>query len=265
MASFRREVMEFYGSNRRTFPWREDITPYRVVVSEIMLQQTGVERVRGKYEPFIRLLPDFASLAAAPLKDIMTAWQGLGYNRRALALKRLAAVVMERHSGRLPQDHRSLIELPGVGEATAGAIKAFAFNMPAVFIETNIRRVFIHRFFPDGADVSDRQIMPLVEAALDRSNPRDWYYALMDYGSHLGRAGSTANRKSAHYSKQTLFTGSNRELRGEVVRVLLARGPMTVNDIAAATCHDARRMASVLDAMVGDSLLVREKEGYRIA
>lgn len=146
MASFRREVMEFYGRNRRTFPWREDITPYRVVVSEIMLQQTGVERVREKYEPFVRRLPDFSTLAAAPLKDIMTIWQGLGYNRRALSLKRLAGVVMERHSGRLPQDRGSLLELPGVGEATAGAIMAFAFNVPAVFIETNIRRVFIHCF-----------------------------------------------------------------------------------------------------------------------
>ncbi len=265
MASFRREVMEFYGRNRRTFPWREDITPYRVVVSEIMLQQTGVERVREKYEPFVRRLPDFSTLAAAPLKDIMTIWQGLGYNRRALSLKRLAGVVMERHSGRLPQDRGSLLELPGVGEATAGAIMAFAFNVPAVFIETNIRRVFIHCFFPDEANVSDRQIVPLIEAALDRSNPRDWYFALMDYGSHLGRTGSNANRKSLHYSRQSHFTGSDRELRGEAIRVLLVRGPMTVNDIAAAAGRDARRLVPVLDTMVGDGLLVREKETYRIA
>jgi A/G-specific adenine glycosylase len=230
-----------------------------------MLQQTGVERVREKYEPFVRLLPDFASLAAAPLKDIMTAWQGLGYNRRALSLKRLAGVVMQRHSGRLPQDPGTLLELPGVGEATAGAIMAFAFNLPAVFIETNIRRAFIHRFFPGEAEVSDRQILPLVEAALDRSNPRDWYYALMDYGSALGRTGANANRKSLHYSKQTPFTGSDRELRGEAIRVLLSRGPMTVNEIAGATGRDAGRLASVLDTMVGDGLVAREGEGYRIA
>lgn len=265
MVSFRQEVLEFYRRNRRTFPWRENITPYRVVVSEIMLQQTGVERVREKYEPFVRSLPDFASLAAAPLTDIMTAWQGLGYNRRALSLKRLAGVVMERHSGRLPRDRGPLLDLPGVGEATAGAIMAFAFNMSAVFIETNIRRVFIHHFFPGETEVSDRQIIPLVEAALDPSNPRDWYYALMDYGSSLGRGGSNANRRSAHYSKQTSFTGSDREFRGEAIRGLLARGILSVEDIAAATGRDADRLASVLDTMVGEGLIVRERGGYRIA
>jgi A/G-specific adenine glycosylase len=265
MLSFRQEVLGFYRRNRRAFPWRENITPYRVVVSEIMLQQTGVERVREKYEPFIRLLPDFASLASAPLTEIMTAWQGLGYNRRTLSLKRLAGVVMERHSGRLPRDRASLLGLPGVGEATAGAIMAFAFNMPAVFIETNIRRVFIHRFFPGKEEVSDRQIIPLVEAALDPSNPRDWYYALMDYGSALGRSGSNANRKSSHYSKQAPFAGSERELRGEVIRVLLARGPLSVDDIARAAGRDPDRLASVLDVMIGDGLVVREEEGYRIA
>ncbi len=265
MASFRRGVMEFYRRHGRAFPWREDITPYRVVVSEVMLQQTGVERVREKYEPFVRLLPDFASLASAPLRDIMEAWQGLGYNRRVLSLKKLALAVMGRHSGELPRDRVSLLELPGVGEATAGAITAFAFNMPAVFIETNIRRVFIHRFFADQAEVSDRQIIPLVEAALDRSNPRDWYYALMDYGSVLGRTGYNANKKSAHYSKQTPFAGSDRELRGEALRVLLACGPMSVDDIAAATGRDPGRLASVLDAMVGDGLISREEKGYRVA
>jgi len=257
--------MGFYKRSRRTFAWRENITPYRVVVSEGMLHQTGVERGREKYEPFVRLMPDFPSLAAMPLKDIMTAWQGLGYNRRALSLKRLAGVVMERYSGRLPRDRESLLELPGVGEATAGAIMAFAFSLPSVFIETNIRRAFIHHFFPDEAEVSDREIMPLVDVALDRSNPRDWYYALMDYGSHLGRGGSNANRKSLHYSRQIPFTGSDRELRGEAIRVLLARGPMTVSDIAAATGRDARRLAPLLDIMVRDGLLVRDERGYRIA
>jgi len=246
------------------FPWRERITPYRVVVSEIMLQQTGVERVRERYEPFVRLLPDFASLASMSLRDIMEAWQGLGYNRRALLLKRLAGVVMERHSGELPRDRESLLALPGVGEATAGAIMAFAFNMPAAFIETNIRRVFIHRFFADHTRVSDRQIMPLVEAALDRSNPRDWYYALMDYGSVLGRTGQNPNRRSAHYSRQAPFPDSDRKARGEIISLLLKKGFAAIDDITCATGHDKDRLASVLHTMIRDGLIVQDDGNYRI-
>ena len=265
MTVFRGEVIAFYRRHGRIFPWREDITPYRIVVSEIMLQQTGVERVMEKYEPFIRSLPGFESLAAAPLRDIMEAWQGLGYNRRALSLKRLAEVVMERHSGGLPRDRGPLLALPGVGEATAGAIMAFAFNAPAVFIETNIRRVFIHRFFEDQARVSDRQIMPLVEAALDRSNPRDWYYALMDYGSALGKTGHNPNRRSAHYARQTPFDSSDRKIRGEIIRLLLKEGSATVDDMTGAMGHHTDRLTAVLSAMVGEGLVAQEAGCYRIA
>ncbi len=251
------------------FPWREDITPYRIVVSEIMLQQTGVERVREKYESFIVLLPGFQHLAAAPLRDILEAWQGLGYNRRALSLKRLSEAVMERHSGNLPRDHESLLALPGVGEATAGAIMAFAFNAPAVFIETNIRRVFIHHFFADRARVSDGQIMPLVEVTLDRSNPRDWYYALMDYGSALGKTGHNPNRKSAHYARQVPFSHSDRKIRGEIIRILLEKGSAAIDEVTGVTGHDADRLASVFHAMARDGLIVQEtgqETGrYRIA
>ena len=247
------------------FPWRESITPYRVVVSEIMLQQTGVERVMEKYEPFIVLFPNFQSLAGAPLRDIMEAWQGLGYNRRALSLKRLSEAVMERHSGNLPRDRESLLALPGVGEATAGAIMAFAFNTPVAFIETNIRRVFIHRFFADQTRVSDGQIIPLIETALDQSNPRDWYYALMDYGSALGKTGHNPNRKSAHYARQAPFSHSDRKIRGEIIRFLLEKGSSAIDDIAGATGHDADRLTSVLHAMARDGLIAQEAGCYRIA
>jgi len=247
------------------FPWREEITPYRIVVSEIMLQQTGVERVKEKFEPFVAKLPDFESLAGAPLREIMEAWQGLGYNRRALSLKRIAQAVIEKHSGKLPRDRESLLALPGVGEATAGAIMAFAFNVPLAFIETNIRRVFIHHFFADCQKVSDRQIMPLVEAALDRSNPRDWYYALMDYGSGLGGTANNPNRKSSHYAKQAPFHDSDRKVRGDMIRLLLGAGSMAIDDIIDATGHGADRLGPVLCAMVRDGLVTEEAGRYRIA
>lgn len=264
IASFQKYITEFYRDNRRQFPWREDITPYRIVVSEIMLQQTGVERVIGKFGPFLAKFPDFSTLAASHLSDVMGAWQGLGYNRRALSLKKLAGIVIDEYSGVLPDDHRSLTSMPGIGDATAGAIMAFAFNLPSVFIETNIRRVFIHHFFPDREKVADHDLVGLVEAALDRINPRDWYYALMDYGTYLNSIAANPNRKSAHYSRQSRFQDSDRQVRGKIIRFLLGNSPASIEDIAEATGCDPERLVLILGSLVKDGLLACDLVLYRI-
>ncbi|MFA5354028.1 MAG: hypothetical protein WC291_07350, partial [Thermodesulfovibrionales bacterium] len=213
---FQSIIKGHYRKQGRKMPWRETDDPYRIVVSEVMLQQTQVERVMGKYAEFIALFPDFPSLAAAPLQEVLAAWQGMGYNRRAISLQRLAVRVMEEHGGILPASPELLAKLPGIGKATASSIAAFAFNSPTVFIETNIRRVFIHFFFHDRDDVKDTEIYPLVELTLDRQDPRQWYYGLMDYGSLFRKTRHNPNRKSAHYSKQSRFEGSRRQLRGRV-------------------------------------------------
>jgi A/G-specific adenine glycosylase len=174
MKSFRRTVYDHYRKHYRPMPWRDTRDPYRILVSEIMLQQTQVSRVLEKYKEFIRRFPTMRRLGRAPLADVLAAWQGLGYNRRALALKRLAAEVAARYGGHLPADREALESLPGIGEATAGAIMAYAFNEPAVYIETNIRTVYIHHFFKDRAGVRDEELVPYIEKTLDRENPREW-------------------------------------------------------------------------------------------
>ncbi len=265
IAVFRRRIREFYRTNKRRFPWRDLITPYRIVVSEFMLQQTGVGRVTEKFGPFVERFPDFGALAAAPFNDVIDAWQGLGYNRRALSLKKLAGTVVDEYSSQLPDDRALLRALPGVGDATAGSVMAFAFNLPCVFIETNIRRVFIHYFFAGRDRVTDKEIIPLVEATLDRSCPRDWYYALMDHGAHLGALAVNPNRKSAHYSRQSRFEDSDRQVRGKVIRLLIGNAGASARDIARATGCAPGRLDPILASLVKDGLIAYDSGLYRIA
>lgn len=233
VAAFRTLVYDHYRANPRPLPWRDTADPYPILVSEIMLQQTQVDRVRGKYAPFRAAFPDIATLAAAPLPAVLTAWQGLGYNRRAIALHRCAQEVMAEHGGRLPAEVAALEALPGIGPYTARAIAAFAFLQPTVFIETNIRTVFIHHFCHDRHGVHDRELLPLVEQTLDRDNPRDWYYALMDYGVMLKKAHPNPGRRSAHHVRQSPFKGSNRELRSRILKHILASPACTAAQLAA--------------------------------
>jgi len=222
IVAFRKEIRGYYVQNSRLLPWRRGRTPYRILVSEIMLQQTQVSRVLYKYPAFIRRFPSFSVLSRAHKISVQKAWQGLGYNRRAVALINIARKIVHEHGGRLPRTEAELLTFPGVGKGTVGALRAFAFNLPAVFIETNIRRVFIYFFFYGKRNVSDREILPLIEQTLDKQCPREWYYALMDYGAMLGRQEKeNPNVRSAHYKKQTPFKGSRRELRGKILKLLL--------------------------------------------
>jgi A/G-specific adenine glycosylase len=202
------------------------------MVSEIMLQQTQVERVIDKYQKFTALFPDIQTLDRAPLQKVLSVWQGLGYNRRALALKKIARILIEEYNGKVPRTTDELVKLPGIGQATASEIVTFAFNQPTVFIETNIRSVFLHCFFPNRDDVRDDEILPLVAQTVDHSNPREWYYALMDYGTILKRQHTNPSRKSTHYYKQSPFNGSNRQIRGKIVKYFTENQSGTGKQIA---------------------------------
>lgn len=217
---FQKKVYDHYHKNRRDFPWRKGITPYKIVVSEIMLQQTQAPRVVEKFKFFIKTFPNFESLARAPFKDILKVWQGLGYNRRALGLKKLAEIIVTEYKGKLPKTPEELVGLPWIGLHTAGSIAAYAYNYPSIFIETNIRSVFIHEFFGDQSEVTDKQLLPYIEAALDKKHSREWYNALMDYGAMLKETNPNPSRRSKHYTKQSTFEGSNRKLRGMVLKLL---------------------------------------------
>ena len=253
-AIFRRRVYSFYREEGRVLPWRLTRDPYRILVSEFMLQQTQVERVQGKYEAFIAAFPDLERLAEANLAEVLTVWQGLGYNRRAKALLETARLTVSEGGGGLPEDPERLEGYPGVGKATAGAVAAFAFGRPAVFLETNIRRVFIHLFFPGAETIRDRDILPLVERTLDRKRPRKWYYALMDYGVMLKKAGDNPNRKSAHYQRQSPFEGSDREVRSRVLRVLLQERALTEEELVSRLPADPVRSGRIIRGL--------EQEGF---
>ncbi len=186
MSAFQKAIWAYYRrAGRGTLPWRHTGDPYAILVSEIMLQQTQVSRVEGYYNRFLKQFPNFRALARAKNSAILKAWQGLGYNRRAMFLKRAAEVVVEQYGGRLPGDRAALEALPGIGKGTSGSLMAFAFNKPEVFIETNIRRVFIHFFFPKKRRVTDAELERYIERSIDRKHPREWYWALMDYGAAM--------------------------------------------------------------------------------
>ncbi len=189
-----------------------------------MLQQTQVSRVLTKYDEFLKAFPTISDLARAQTSRVLKLWQGLGYNRRALNLKRTAEIVARDYAGVFPTTATELEALPGIGQSTRGAIMAFAYGKATPYIETNIRTVYIHFFFKKHrGKVHDRDIMPLIEKTLDYNNPREWYYALMDYGVHLKQTLPNPSRKSKHHTTQSPFKGSNRELRSHILQAILAQ------------------------------------------
>jgi A/G-specific adenine glycosylase len=265
ISRFRTMVLTYYSEHGRDLAWRRTRDPYRILVSEIMLQQTQVERVLEKYPAFIASFPDFPSLAGAPLTDVLAVWQGMGYNRRAISLQKCARRVVEEYDGVLPQDPEILETFPGIGRATAASICAFAFNMPVVFIETNIRRVFIHFFFDDHETVDDTEILPVARQALFRQDPRTWYNALMDLGAALKKTGENPNRRSRHYTKQAAFEGSDRKIRGHILRLLLAEKHLKQKDIVEKFSDDPARIIRILDDLEAEGFITRTGSLFAIA
>lgn len=246
----------FYARcGRSSLSWRQPETngnfdPYKIMVSELMLQQTQVSRVIPKYEALLQQFPTAHALAAAELGEVLRAWQGLGYNRRAKYLWQAAQIVDKLNH--FPNTKAELAKLPGIGPNTTGAILAYTYNLPVVFIETNIRTVYIHHFFADRTDVSDTEITQLVEQTLDQENPREFYWALMDYGSHLKASVGNLNKASKHYSKQPAFHGSRRQVRGAVIR-FLGDGSMSLQELRQAVPDG--RLESVLGDLVDEGLV----------
>ncbi|MBI3366536.1 A/G-specific adenine glycosylase [Candidatus Roizmanbacteria bacterium] len=260
---FQNIIWDYYKKHKRKLLWREEITPYNIFVSEIMLQQTQVSRVEKKFPKFIKKFPDFSSLAEASTKDVLTAWQGMGYNRRALYLKKATETIIKKYNGYLPNDLHILGTLPGIGKTTASSITTFVWNQPTVFIETNIRRVFIHFFFSERKNIDDKDIIPLVEKTLDKRNPREWYYALMDYGSHLPKITKNPNRKSKHYAKQSQFKGSDREIRGKIIRSILKRS-LTIDELETIIQFDKKRLYVNLLELKKEGFVMEKKGKYSI-
>ncbi len=266
VAEFQSMILDFYRQEGRSFPWRETRDPYAILVSELMLQQTQTERVVPKYLAWLEAFPTAADLAAAPFPQVLAAWSGLGYNRRAGYLQSACRQVMQEFGGVFPSTAKELQRLKGVGAYTAGAVAAFAFNRPEVFIETNIRSVYLFFFYPDQEKVSDAQLMPLIQATVYHQDPRRWYYALMDYGAALKKSTANPNRQSRHYSRQSRFEGSLRQARGAIVRQLSLGGnrPQALEDLAAGAGIDLYRMQGAAESLVSEGMIMQRGNLYCI-
>lgn len=264
---FQKTIWDFYHKNKRDFPWRKTKNPYHIWVSEIMLQQTQTDRVVPKYEAFLKQFPTVQALASASQKDVLERWQGLGYNRRGLNLKRAAETIVGRFKGSIPTEVDTLLALPGIGNYTANAIITFAYNKPLVFIETNIRTVYLSYFFDKSSEkVHDSEILRLVDKTLDFGNPREWYYALMDYGVMLKRVQKYKNIKSAHYKKQTPFHGSTRQVRSEILKYLLSNKIASFDQLCEISILKKRKhlIQLKLEELEKEGFVVKKKNYYSI-
>jgi A/G-specific adenine glycosylase len=247
---------------RHDLPWRKTTSAYRIMVSEIMLQQTQVHRVKEKYKSFLKEFPTVRALAAAPLSAVMREWSGLGYNRRGKYLHDAAKAIVGTYGGSIKKGTAG--QLPGIGPYTKAAIRTFAYNEPHMMIETNVRAAFIHHFFPGDKKVPDRALVVLIEDAAIGQDPRTWYWALMDYGAHVKRLHVNPTRRSASYVMQSKFIGSLREIRGAIIRVL---GTGAHGDLALAhkLSFEEHRVREALMALKKDGLVVSHKGSWRIA
>lgn len=268
MNDFTKVLAEYYAAHgRHDLPWRAPESDgtydaYKIIMSEYMLQQTQVPRVIPKYRAFLVRFPDITSLAAASLGEVLIAWQGLGYNRRAKYLWQTARTIVEKYGGQVPAAMHELTQLPGIGVNTAGAIVAYAFNQPVVFVETNIRSVYIHHFFRGKTDIADSAILPLIEQSIDRANPRVFYWSLMDYGTHLKSQKLGQIAHSRHYTKQSKFDGSARQIRGQIIRLLAAQ-PLLTHELLQSVGDT--RAPQIIHDLAQEGLLVRRRGKYRLA
>jgi A/G-specific adenine glycosylase len=252
-------VYEYFRKHGRDFPWRKTTDPYAVLVSEVMSQQTQIERVVPKYLAWVRQWPTVRSLTKASLSEVLVMWSGLGYNRRAKLLYELSNVVVRDFGGKIPDEERVLLSLPGIGPYTAAAIRAFAFNRPVVAVDTNIRSVYIHHFFPTQNQVGDADLMPFIEATIDKTQPKVWLSALMDYGAHLKTQGINPIFRSRHYSKQSALKGSVREVRGYILATLTQK--RTVNQKELVQRFDQDRVTQATCGLVKDGLVKIAPDG----
>lgn len=262
---FREVVREFYEHSRRVMPWRETDDPYRILLSEFMLQQTQVSRVLPRYEAFLERFPTVESLAGAELSEVLDSWRGLGYNRRGKNLLECARIIVRDHAGRVPSEPKELSRLPGIGTYTAAAVAAFAFSRRVAVLETNIRRLVLHFFFPFREEpVSDAEVTRVVDRLVPGEGVREWYYALMDYGAAIGRMFPNANRRSRSYKKQSPFAGSVRQVRGQIVRALAGSGVCTLAELERMVGPTDERFLPAIQGLEADGMISLEGATIRI-
>jgi A/G-specific adenine glycosylase len=262
--AFQRFVLSYFKKSGRTFPWRNTTDPYKILVSEVMLQQTQTERVVVKYAEFLKAFPTWRALSEATPAEVVKVWMGLGYYRRAFNLHKAAQSVWRDYDGKPPQNAEGLKNLPGVGPYTAAAVAAFAFGEPTPMIETNIRTVYLYTFYPQVEDVSDKEILAKVDETLYRKDPRTWFYALMDLGVELKKHAKGINHRSKHHVKQSRFQGSLRQVRAAVLRMIAESESTRRADIAKKLTYDTDKIQRALEALESEGL-IQSSRGGRIS
>lgn len=266
LLAFKALILGFYADHGRQFAWRETSDPYRILLSEVMLQQTQTSRVEPKYETFLSLWPNFSSLAEVSVEELLAQWKGLGYNRRALNLRK-AARMTEAWGWTIPNDKALIESLPGVGKATGAAILSFCYQQKSVYLETNIRRVLLTCFYPDQDEVRDKELEALLhELSLINEDMKSWYYALMDYGVLLKALFPNANKRSAHYTKQKQFENSNRQIRGQLIHLLTDTGAKSLVAIYDLLSHfEEERILNALDQLAKEGFVQEKGSVYGVS
>ncbi|MDR2963728.1 MAG: hypothetical protein LBU90_08890 [Bacteroidales bacterium] len=254
ITDFQQTVLRKGRELYRPMPWRSNPTEYYVLLSEIMLQQTQVARVLIKFEEFTQAFPTIESLAAADFSEVLQHWSGLGYNRRARFLHQTAQKIVD--FGTFPRTVEELVKLPGIGVNTAASILVYVFNQAEVFVETNVRTVFIYTFLSEEQEKIDESVLrSLVEQTLYAENPRQWYWALMDYGTHIKKTEGNFNRLSKMHSTQSKFEGSKRQKRAQILRLLLKEDGCTPEDITRELQYSPQLTAELLEALCKDHMI----------
>jgi A/G-specific adenine glycosylase len=283
-------LIEWFRRHGRNLPWRHTRDPYRILVAELMLQQTQVERVIPKYHAFLALFPTVADLANAPTSAVITAWQGLGYNRRAVYLQRTAHAVQHQYAGEFPRSVAELRALPGIGPYTAGAIACFAFEQDVGFLDTNIRRVIVRLHHDPTTETNERDLWQLAEQLVPQEQGWWWNQAIMELGALICTAQrpkcvqcplrghchdyqarlvadeqllatpTPPHKRVAERKKSEPFLGSNRYIRGRIIDALRAQAPQTPEQLCAHIQQsypalDQQRLEHLLHGLMADGLI----------
>jgi len=254
---FQKKIFLFYKKNKRDLPWRKTTDPYKILLSEIMLQQTQVKRVVVYYEKWIARWFTIHAFASAALPEVLQMWMGLGYNTRAINLHNTAKKIVDIFDGDVLRAMQQYKELPGIGKYTSQAVQIFSTNADLITVDTNIRRIFISEFdLPE--NISERDLWILAEQCLPVGKSRDWHNALMDYGALRLTAHKTGIRPT---TRQTQFEGSNRQIRAQILRHVLEK-PMTGKELTQTLKIDQERLEPILEKMINQHILLKKNNTY---
>lgn len=253
--SFQKFILSWYAKNRRDLPWRNTRDPYKILVSEIMSQQTQISRVVPKYNLWLKRFPTVQDLATAKVSQVLIAWSGLGYNRRGLYLQKCAQEIITKYNGKFPQTEKDLLRLPGIGEYTARAILCFAFNRQIVVIDTNIKKVIAVHFY-NGKVPEKNALETFAHKLLPKGRAYAWNQALMDY------AARELKKEKIAIPKQSAFKNSRRYYRGQIIKYLVTNSKATRKDFSQLFKETISNesIEKILQGLISDKLIIQDKK-----